>query len=146
MGRLRLWFRRWLQVMALMMLMLPALGCNLDSSASSLPTPTTFILTGGATGAIAAPLVGLNPVSGPPNTTVTLMAGGFPLNVQLNVFISALNTPNSAPITVLTANGGAVTYSLALPQQLNGVALANGTPLLFTVSTVGGGASATALF
>ncbi|MHB8625267.1 MAG: Gmad2 immunoglobulin-like domain-containing protein [Aggregatilineales bacterium] len=131
----RLW---WLLLLGVI---LPALACNLDNGAVTISTATPAPSAG-----FTIPLVGVNPISGPPGTTITLMATGFSVGTQLNVFISTLNTPSSTPATVLTANAGVNVFTLPVPQQLNGVAVAAGTPLLFTVAPVAGGATATALF
>ena len=131
---------RWLLVVGLL---LPALACNLDNGAVTVAT----VIPGSTTlSLLNAPLVGINPISGPPGTALTLTATGFAVGTQLSVFISTLNTPSSTPATVLTANAGANVFVLPVPQQLNGVAVAGGTPLLFTVAPVTGGTNATALF
>jgi len=120
---------------------LPMLACNLGGSPPAPPTSTPAPASGSS-----VPLVGLNPLSGPPGTTVTLAATGFPAGTQLDLFVSLLNAPSPTPLTVLTAGGGTLTFALQLPQQLNGTVLSDSTPLLFTLTPVSGGPSANTLF
>jgi hypothetical protein len=116
------------------------LACNLGGSPAAPPT-----VTPGQILPASVPLIGLNPLSGPPGTTITLTATGFPLNTQLDLYVSLFSAPSTAPLTVLTA-GNPLTFALQLPEQLNGSALTAGTPLLFTLTPVNGGQSANSLF
>ncbi len=131
--------RFWL--LCLLLCVFPVVACNLGSSPAAPPTAISAPVSG-----LTTPLVGLNPLSGPPGVAITLIGGGFPVNSQLNLFVSLLNAPSAAPLTVLTASGGTVVFALQLPQQINGTTLTDGTPLLFTLSPVNGGPSADALF
>lgn len=131
--------RFWLLCLAVCTL--PILACNLGSSPSVPPTLIPAPVTG-----LAVPLVGLDPLNGPPGVAITLTGGGFPVNSQLNLFVSLLSAPSATPLTMLTASGGTVVFALQLPQQINGTVLTDGTSLLFTLTPVNGGPSANALF
>src|SRR5579859_2928805 len=133
--------RRWLKYLLLLSIGLPALGCNLGSSAQMTIGTTTPIPS-----LLSVPLAAVNPVYGPPGTNVTLTTAGFVAGTQLSVFVSSPDIASSSPLTTVTANEGITTLTVPLPQQINGTAIANGMPLLFTVTPTTGGPNATALF
>ncbi len=129
--------RRWF---LLIVILLPALACNLGSTAA--PTPTAA-----PPPALSSPTLGLNPVVGAPGTVINVAAAGFPVGTRVNLFISFVTTPSTAPLTTLTIGaGGILSFALSLPDRINTTPLGNNTPLVFTLSAESGGAGANALF
>lgn len=124
----------------LLMLLIPALACNLGGSTA--PTPTAApqpVLT--------TPTLGLNPVVGAPGTVVNVSAAGFPVGTRVNLFLSPVSTPSTSPITTLTIGaGGILTFALQLPGQIGNTPVGNNTPLVFTMTAETGGTGASALF
>src|SRR5690349_19954532 len=111
--------------MLLCLLALPALACGLDT-ATHVPTAPPAVLQ--------SPVLGLNPVSGPPGTVVNVSAAGFPQGTTVNLFLSptAATSPNPVAQNLTIGSGGILTFALQLPESVNNTPLTGTTPLNFT--------------
>src|SRR5258708_7484349 len=125
----------------LFVLALPGLACNLSES----PTP---VPTAAPPPVLQNPVVGLNPVSGPPGTIINVNAAGFPSGAQVNLFLSPINGANPSPVAsnLTIGTGGILSFALQLPNNINGNPLTGTTDLNFTVSTVDNSIHANAIF
>ena len=131
----------WTKHLLVLGIVLLALGCNLGSTAEVTIATTTPVPS-----ILSVPLVAVNPVYGPPGTNVTLTTAGFAAGTPLKVYVSSPDDASSSPVTAVTATAGITTLTVPLPQEINGTTIANGTPLLFTLTSTTGGPNATALF
>src|SRR5260221_6984401 len=123
----------------LSLLALPAIACGLDT-ATPVPTAPPAVLQ--------SPVLGLNPVSGPPGTVVNVNAAGFPVGTTVNLFISTTTTPSPTPVAqnLAIGSGGILTFALQLPSSINNTPLSGTTPLNFTISSTDGTLRANAIF
>jgi len=122
------------RLLVLMAIMCPALACNFGAA----PPPTIPTLS--------APLLSVRPVTGTPGTLITLSGAGYPPNSSLNVFITTTLTQGSPYAAIRADAGGNVVTTLTLPTQLGGAAVGGGAPIVFTLASVNGTVSASALF
>jgi hypothetical protein len=130
------------RLIALLLLILPALACNLGASPS---TPTPAIPTQAP--AFNQPTLGLSPVVGPPGTIMNISAAGFTAGTRVNLFVSTLTKTSTVPITTLTiGEGGYLKFAFQLPSTIDGVQIQNNTPLVFTLTAESGNPGASALF
>ncbi len=123
----------------LSLLALPAIACGLDT-ATPVPTAPPAVLQ--------SPVLGLNPVSGPPGTVVNVNAAGFPVGTTVNLFISTTTTPSPTPVAqnLAIGSGGILSFALQLPSSINNTPLTGTTPLTFTLSSTDGTLKANAIF
>ncbi len=128
------------RLLALLVVILPALACNLGSAAST-PTPAP------PTPGISTPVVGISPVAGPPGTVISVAAAGYPPGSRVNLFLSPQNLPSTTPLTTLTVGAaGTLGFAMAIPDQLNGTPITANETLIFNLSPESGGVGASALF
>ncbi len=129
------------RLLILLCLIAPALACNLGSAA---PTPTSPPPTAPI---FSQPTLALSPVVGPPGTTITLVATGFPAGAAVNLFISTVSKPSTVPTTAITiGTSGTLTFTLQVPTTVDNAAVASNTPLVFTLTAAAGSPGASALF
>src|SRR5262249_16961650 len=122
--------RLYRMMLMLLVLALPALACNLSES----PTPVPTIAPPPV---LQNPVVGLNPVSGPAGTIISINAAGFPVGARVNLFLSPVSGTNPSPVAsdLTVGAGGILSFALQLPSSINGTAITDSMALSFTVST-----------
>jgi len=129
------------RLLILLCLIAPALACNLGSAA---PTPTSPPPTAPV---FSQPTLALSPVLGPPGTTITIVATGFPAGAAVNLFISTVSKPSAVPTSATTIGpSGTLTFTLQVPTTVDNAAVASNTPLVFTLTAAAGSPGASALF
>ncbi len=128
-------------VFILLMLALPALACNLSDSPTPVPTAAPAPV-------LQNPVVGLNPVSGPPGTVINVSVAGFPAGATVNLFLAPVNSSNPNPVAqnLTIGPGGILTFAMQLPGTLNGTAISDNAELNFMVATTDNVAHANAIF
>jgi hypothetical protein len=94
------------------------------------------------------PVLGLNPISGPPGTIVNVSAAGFPQGTTVNLFLAPTTTTSPTPVAqnLAIGSGGILTFALQLPESVNNTPLTGTTPLNFTLSSADGTLKANAIF
>jgi hypothetical protein len=125
---------RW--VLLMVFLALPSLACNLSNPAPTPPpTPQT-------------PSIGLQPVSGPPNTVITIAVAGFPAGAKVNLLatVDGSTTANLLARDLTISPAGTLTFAISLPAQIGTVALNRTTSLALTVQTADNLIRASAVF
>ncbi len=131
------------RLIALLILILPALACNLGAS-SATPTPPVLPTQ---IPAFNQPTLGLSPVVGPPGTIMNISAAGFATGTRVNLFVSTVNKTSTQPVTTLTiGEGGYLKFAFQLPSAIDGTIIQNNTPLVFTLTAESGSPGASALF
>jgi len=122
-------------------LMFATLACNLNES----PTPQPTI---GPAAVLQTPMVGLNPVSGPPGTVIRVSAAGFPAGAKVNLYLSPIDAINQSPIAqdLTIAAGGVLSFAMQLPSQVGNTTLSGIMPLNLTLSTTDNMVRANAIF
>ncbi|HLY26825.1 MAG TPA: Gmad2 immunoglobulin-like domain-containing protein [Aggregatilineales bacterium] len=128
-------------ILPLLLLALPVLACDLSGAA---PVPTAA-----PPPQLDVPVVGLNPISGPPGTVVSVSAAGFPTDAKVNLYISPATGTNPNPVAqnLTIGPGGILKFAMQLPDTLNGTPLATGTTdLTVSISSADGLTRANAVF
>ncbi|MCC7450909.1 MAG: hypothetical protein IT324_26070 [Anaerolineae bacterium] len=122
-------------------LLFATLACNLNES----PTPQPTI---GPAAVLQNPVVGLNPVSGPPGTVIRVSAAGFPAGAKVNLYLSPIDAINQNPIAqdLTIAAGGVLSFAMQLPSQVGNTTLNGTVPLNLTLSTTDSTVKANAIF
>jgi hypothetical protein len=128
-------------VIVLMILAFASLACNLTEPPA--PTPTIApppVLT--------TPVLGLNPVSGPPGTVINVGAAGFPVGTKVNLYLSPASTVSNTPVaqSLTIGTGGILSFAFQLPDTVNGKAIANNTNLIVTIASADNTVRASAIF
>src|SRR5258708_12746847 len=120
---------------------MPAIACSLTDSPTPVPTLAPPPVLG-------SPMLGLNPVSGAPGTSVNVGAAGFPVGSKVNLYLAPVNGANPNPVAqnLTIGTGGILSFALQLPDNINGTALTGTSDLNFTISTTDGTAKANAIF
>jgi hypothetical protein len=125
----------------LCVLTLPMLACSLGESAQPTATPQPAPT-------ISSPVVGLNPVTGPPGTVIRVGAAGFPTGTTVNLYLTPVDvtTPNQVAQGLTIGAGGLLSFAMQLPDKLGDKALTGTTPLNFMISTADNTVRASAVF
>jgi hypothetical protein len=129
------------RVLILLVLIIPALACNLGAPSPS-PTPTLRPQS-----ILNQATLGLSPIAGPPGSIVNISAAGFPAGSRVNLYISTISKPSTIPVNTLTiGNEGVLVYALQIPDRIDNVPIPNNSPLVFTLTVDTGSPGASALF
>lgn len=125
----------------LSVLALPMLACSLGESAQPTPTPQPAPT-------ISSPVVGLNPISGPPGTVIRVGAAGFPTGAKVNLYLTPVDvtTPNQVAQDLTIGAGGLLSFAMQLPDKLGDKTLSGTTPLNFMIVTADNTVRASAVF
>ncbi|MBX3065042.1 MAG: Gmad2 immunoglobulin-like domain-containing protein [Anaerolineae bacterium] len=123
-------------IIMLLALAVATLACNLTGS------------TSGSNNAVSTPVIGLQPLSGPPGTVITVAVSGFTPGALVNLL--ALPEGQASPTVLardlLVGASGSLNFALSLPAQIGTTALTRTTALTLTVATADQRELASAVF
>lgn len=123
----------------LTMLALSVMACSLGSEAVPTTAPPQP--------ALQVPILGLDPVSGPPGTVITLGVAGFTAGAKVNLLVTPEGgTPTTLAKDLTIAEGGILKFAISLPAQIGTVALNKTISLTLTVQTPDALTKASAVF
>ncbi len=125
----------------ILLMAVPSLACGLSTGS---PAPTSA-----PPPQLDVPVLGLNPISGPPGTVVSVSAAGFPPSAKVNLYISPVNGANPNPVAqnLTIGDGGILKFAMQLPDTLNGTPIPGGsTDLTVALASPDGLTKANAVF
>jgi len=125
----------------ILLMAVPSLACGLSTES---PAPTAA-----PPPQLDVPVLGLNPISGPPGTVVSVSAAGFPPSAKVNLYISPVSGTNPNPVAqdLTVGPGGILKFAMQLPDTLNGTPLPTGSnDLIVGLASPDGLTKANAIF
>lgn len=123
-------------IVMVMALALANLACNLTGS------------TAGSNNAAPAPVIGLQPLSGPPGTVITVAVTGFTPGALVNLLAlpEGQVSPTVLARDLLIGASGSLNFALSLPAQIGTTPLTRTTALTLSVATADQRELASAVF